>query len=422
MEDRSQHSIRVRTTWIATLSAVMLACIALTTRATTASSRPSIHSVKVDRVVTGHVSGPQTRFENAGAVDFLGRLLGFLVAYKICGTSNFRGTSNCGFRLLRTRDGGKTWTVVHRGLDLAVLTFVSDRDGYAVDAQGRLRVTHDGGRRWAVVERQFAHLETVDFVNRRDGWLLGRSIYRTLDGGQSWRKLPFNACSAETQGYSGQAFTRLSFVNASTGFVWCRTGGGPFFLILYRTRNAGQSWSQVSRIGNVHAAGPMQFLSPKTGFVSAGFGDLLETHDGGLTFHVVSNTPFEDVLSISWQSPRAGYVNGYGMLMHTADGGKHWAQVYPRPTPIGPIALDAAGSGVGADTPWFASALLRTHNGQTWDFVRRLLPGAGLGATVGQLVRKGTPACGPSPPPYAGRISGSTYSDRATEAAVGSGC
>jgi len=97
-----------------------------------------------------------------------------------------------------------------------------------------------------------------------------------------------------------------------------------------------------------HELGAFDFISPRTGFVSAGFGNLVRTDDGGHSFYRVPGTPFEGVLDASWWGPKVGYVATSSVLMTTSDAGAHWQQVYPALQPQGPIALTASGSGFGA--------------------------------------------------------------------------
>jgi len=110
-----------------------------------------------------------------------------------------------GGTLLRTADGGATWTPLAEPCqgELSSLHFVSPAVGYAVAAApaasqssggpyttatgGRLLRTGDGGATWSAVTSAPANPQSVCFANADDGYLgtPGR-IWRTTDGGGQW--------------------------------------------------------------------------------------------------------------------------------------------------------------------------------------------------------------------------------------------
>jgi photosystem II stability/assembly factor-like uncharacterized protein len=239
-----------------------------------------------------------------------------------------------------------------------------------VDGAGRMLATSDGGRRWSFLPALPARASGgIDFVDARHGWLLAGSLYRTDDGGKSWTRLPFH-CG------ENQMIGRLSFVGRYTGFLLCAVMNGPFAVSLYRSDDSGASWHEVSVVDQMaHDMGAFEFISTRVGFVSAGFGNLLRTDDGGRTFHQVPGTPFESVQAASWFG-HTGYVATFSVLMKTLDAGAQWQQLYPAIMPQGPILLTASGAGVGVGMDWSpdgsAAAILRTGNGIHWRRVARL--------------------------------------------------
>lgn len=124
----------------------------------------------------------------------------------------FCTSSDCAkYELLRTADGGATWTslgnpkaIACGGGHLRGPVFASDRIGYlgldlgagGVDAPGGVMSTVDGGRTWRclTMPRNVTVISAADAMN---AWAISvdRSsgttvIYRTTDAGSTWVKLP----------------------------------------------------------------------------------------------------------------------------------------------------------------------------------------------------------------------------------------
>lgn len=105
--------------------------------------------------------------------------------------------------VLRTEDGGASWTEVYRsetGQELGwKLSFPTPEVGYASvlayhDDSAVLKTT-DGGRSWRRIPLGVGRYEAkgIGFVNARIGWLggerFGRPSYRTVDGGETWTEV-----------------------------------------------------------------------------------------------------------------------------------------------------------------------------------------------------------------------------------------
>jgi photosystem II stability/assembly factor-like uncharacterized protein len=94
-----------------------------------------------------------------------------------------------------TSDGGLTWQVRTKSLPTNLVTqtynqlfFIDRNNGYYACPSGILR-TVDGGQTWTnlIMGAEFASINVIRFVDTNTGYYKGlTSIYKTSDGGQTW--------------------------------------------------------------------------------------------------------------------------------------------------------------------------------------------------------------------------------------------
>ena len=110
-----------------------------------------------------------------------------------------------------------------RDAELTDVFFVDPDRGWAVGDRGVIWHTDDGGRNWQLQSSPVpCRLESVSFVDDRNGWIVGgwshrythRStgvVLRTTDGGQYWEQIPR---------VSLPALRRVEFFDLRTGRSW----------------------------------------------------------------------------------------------------------------------------------------------------------------------------------------------------------
>jgi photosystem II stability/assembly factor-like uncharacterized protein len=158
---------------------------------------------------------------------------------------------------------------------------------YVLWTGSKVYVTKDGHAwrqvtpRSAVRPGTFRAIDAVTFPSAREGWLIasdcatGRgSVYRTQDGGRSWRTYAFHAHSCA----AGANFS-LDVLNDKRAWVLQNEPTGPMAR-LYRTTNGGRSWRAVRELSDY---GKVTFVSPTRGWLAGQ--RLLRTVDGGSTWH-----------------------------------------------------------------------------------------------------------------------------------------
>lgn len=156
--------------------------------------------------------------------------------------------------LMRSSDAGATWRVLdlsaHAGMILDVKFFDAD-NGFVcastnsdiAQAKALILRTSDGGETWTRAyegARPFENCWKVSFPSRRVGYasvqnyqegFTQRFVVKTTDGGESWQELPL-IDDARVRAFG------IGFIDENWGWVGASTTG-------FETRDGGRSWAPV---------------------------------------------------------------------------------------------------------------------------------------------------------------------------------
>jgi photosystem II stability/assembly factor-like uncharacterized protein len=241
-----------------------------------------------------------------------------------------------------------------QGNELRAVDFAGGR-GYAVGAFGTVLRTDDGGTTWSGVRTglldDLSKLRVIDANTFLAGG--GCTLLRSDDSGQTLRRLRFNPSAT-----CGSPLAAMHFATKDIGYLvrsdgsvlrtedggarfasrtaLPATGGGPpndaWFTSpengvvvtgsdtlgrIYRTTDGGSSWKDVATSGALRG---LFFVSATTGY-AVGQNAVLKTVDGGATW-----TPTEAGVPAPLRSVRCGdelhcvVIAGNGLVMHTDDG------------------------------------------------------------------------------------------------------
>lgn len=265
-----------------------------------------------------------------------------------------------------------TWqplpTVPYRGKqdDIA---FATPLHGWYGNGEGRLYGTADGGDSWTPLwHRPGTFVRALGFIDREIG-ILGNvgvgafpgvedetALYRTGDGGRSWRAI------TRIEGPAPRGICAIDIVRhmtidrgeAAHGLVVHAAGrvGGPAHYL--RSFDSGDSWVCEDLGRHTAAIFDVQFIDRRTGFIAGTTSPdltqtralILRTDDGGDSWAEVyrGSRPFETVWKLSLPSPRIGYgsVQSYDpdrgvtqrWVAKSIDGGRSWSEL--------PLIEDAA--------------------------------------------------------------------------------
>ena len=246
--------------------------------------------------------------------------------------------------------------------------FFADADhGWYGNGKGQVFATSDSGRQWALLwEKPGTYVRALGFIDPLVG-ILGnigvdyfpgvtdaKPLYRTIDGGRSWRAVT-EIAGPTPKGICAIDVLREPFINAGVldTRVTVRAGGrvgGPAHLLT--SHDLGAKWICQDLGQSTGAILDIKFINERVGFI-AGASDpdvdasnavILRTLDGGASWSRVyrSSRPFEIIWKLSFPSRRTGFatVQNYDpdpkralrIVARTLDGGATWHEL--------PLAID----------------------------------------------------------------------------------
>ena len=270
--------------------------------------------------------------------------------------------------LYRTADGGRNWEnkllpLIPSPLDgaspvAAWLEFRDELHGWlAIKLQssinfslGRLFITEDGGLSWQ--ERSLPLGEPARFLDSQRGWVAGGpagdELYRTDDGGATWQPQFLPLPVAET---GERTFVGLpEFSRGHVGYLpVTRSGPGGVKLLIYITRNGGNSWELAEALTDqteTEISQSLPFSLGRDGAWRVGIpsmsdalsNELRRIVQKGYELGVQLNSMDFITSQIGWAAVQAGTCQGaktsqrceqFSRLMATSDGGLTWKNITP---------------------------------------------------------------------------------------------
>lgn len=254
--------------------------------------------------------------------------------------------------VMRTEDGGQTWSRQELALGDQQVSFVSvsfaDNEGWAAGQPNLLIHTTDGGDTWQRVplsEKLPGKPFLITALGPNEAELATDvgAIYRTKDGGKNWKALVLGAVGVvrnmsrnastggyaavssrgnfystwqpgelEWQPYNRQSSRRLQNIGFDQGNgLWVLQRGGE---IQFSPTGEDEGWQDpinpefATSWGLLDAA----YRTPEEIWVSGGSGNLLVSPDGGSTWFkdaAVSDVP-SNLYRIVFSSPEQGFILG----------------------------------------------------------------------------------------------------------------
>jgi photosystem II stability/assembly factor-like uncharacterized protein len=269
---------------------------------------------------------------------------------------------------MKSTDSGKHWSTFGTLPDsifyllgaciTAPTTIIATADGSPSAGLPRVIRSLDGGSTWTVsrLPSFVGQLRSVAFLDCLSGAAVGYAtgdssvagvIATTHDGGDSWSVQTFPGIDS---------FTGVCFPTASTGYVVGNTSN-PISAVLLRTTDAGSTWNILPLAADsVVAQGIRFFEGTDTGYVfgEAVFPDtsgvpepwsprILKTTDGGLSWvnsEIIGAQPGTLLIGGTFLSQEEAFASGgdffgAGVMLHTTDGGVSAVEPMPPGLPSG---------------------------------------------------------------------------------------
>lgn len=227
-------------------------------------------------------------------------------------------------KVLKTTDGGNTWTILHDGgfLSYSAVHFTDQINGwvisnfYGLGGRGYIFHTDDGGLTWNEQLTEYTvYYRNIFFLNANIGWVVGGdTILKTVNGGVTW---------VEQEQQTSGGFYDIFFLDSNTGWI---VGNG-----IIKTEDGGTTWVEQLHDDTLKLRSVF-FTDLNTGWATGwatGFsGIILHTSDGGTTWEAQYNGTVM-LHNIGFSDARTGFVFGsFGNFLHTTNGGETWIRQY----------------------------------------------------------------------------------------------
>ncbi len=220
--------------------------------------------------------------------------------------------------LLRTKNGGSTWTNTQiEAKMLEDIAFV-DSVGFAVGVDGKIASTINGGDSWSSFQSPgWTDLHSIKAADINSwvsvggiAWHRG-VVHTSLDRGLSWHLDTLD-----------QELRVIHMIDAQNGFA---AGYGT----IIKTANTAVDWEHTGADGDFFI--DLDFPSASVGYAVGYNGSILKTTDGGLSWDTQRNPTARKQIyleAVSFVDEQEGYAVGRkGVFLKTTNGGKKWQQV-----------------------------------------------------------------------------------------------
>jgi photosystem II stability/assembly factor-like uncharacterized protein len=238
---------------------------------------------------------------------------------------------------------------------------ITTTKNYAAGFSGTVLKSTNSGQNWITVTSPAAtNINKIFFPatgTATTGWAGGVSgLFKTTNAGDNWTQQLSGSVIADvnftdlntglviSSGTSvskttngGTNFTAANFTSngAIHGAAIAPTNGTIFYILgtdntndstfIFKSTNAGTSWSQVFRTPGFYFA--IFFVNTTTGIMCGDLGKIKRTTDAGVTWTSISSGTTNDLLGIQFISTTKVYISGQtGTILKSTNGGLNWVQ------------------------------------------------------------------------------------------------
>lgn len=191
--------------------------------------------------------------------------------------------------LVRASKADEPWIAVpvtgYRDQPLNRITFVTERVGWISAGFRTLIKTEDGGQTWSVMQTDLTDtdidLATVWFLDETHGWAAGSkahtpALWHTVDGGKHWQRQQITAESGQAQGSLLDVRFSDKMHGWAVGFAGARS-------VVIATQDGGRRWSTKSPSDSVIQLRRVLPVTSRNVW-ALGLDAVLQSNDAGLTW------------------------------------------------------------------------------------------------------------------------------------------
>lgn len=280
------------------------------------------------------------------------------------------GTAPLGYggrKIITTTDNGETWSTQSGNFALNYYTaqFINDSTGYIAGEEGLSYKTTDRGESWKPVgTRGFAFNNVgISFPDEQNGFLLNDTLYKTTNGGATWKKL-----KKPWEGSGYQPY--MQFLTPATGFLADANA-------VYKTVDSGSSWKKVATVRptSFFVRTGVTFHKNK-GYVVGYDGMVIRSSDFGTSWATVSLNTNQFLTSVYFYNDSLGFIGSNdSLIFRTVDGGANWKALK---TGIAGLQFtffkfvsDSTGYMVGNNNGGLSNFYVTKDRGNSWQFLRQ---------------------------------------------------
>jgi photosystem II stability/assembly factor-like uncharacterized protein len=219
-----------------------------------------------------------------------------------------------GGRILKTTDGGLTWSVQTSGTvwNLNAVLMITLDSAYIVGDSGAVLVTGNGGATWTALGTGTGERFNDISVMGNKGFIVGDNgaIFR-IDGA---------TVTPMTSGVTAD-LSGVYMVDPATAFV---SGGSFLNSTILVTFNTGSVWTQLTS-GTINGLNDIWFVNDSTGYAVGDVGTVVKTTDHGSNWSTQVTGASSNMNAVCFITADSGYaVGGGGLVMRTVNGGANW--------------------------------------------------------------------------------------------------
>jgi photosystem II stability/assembly factor-like uncharacterized protein/PKD repeat protein len=225
-----------------------------------------------------------------------------------------------GGTVLKTTNGGQSWVTKNSLSNVGrSVYFTSTNIGFAAGDDGIYKTT-DGFNTWAIVKT--GYFRSVYFTDPNTGYAAGNfgngyGISKTIDGGVTW-----------TNVFNQSAASFLFFQKSNPNIGYASDGQQN----LYKTTNAGSTWSTINIPGLTNGASSIFFTDANNGYVGEWGTGIYKTTNGGASWSSLNLGTSFSFTSLYFLNVDTGFAVGVDTLgakiIYTTNAGTTWATLY----------------------------------------------------------------------------------------------